>query len=67
MHVFQELIEYQCGEGASPARFWTYADEAWGGYLAKAGSRRGGAKFAHTTAANLISRFRALSTLDPLS
>lgn len=58
-HLFVELLEFTAPEAGSPALFWTYADESWGGVLAKAAARRGGPKFAAGCALNVISRFRA--------
>jgi hypothetical protein len=64
LHLMQELLEYQCEEGDNPSLFWTYMDESWGGVLATAGSRRGGAKLASSTALNVIQRFRAMTRPD---
>ena len=58
MHLFLELIEYTCPERGSPAKFWVYADETWGGWVSETGMRRGGRKFASSTAQNLLQRFR---------
>jgi hypothetical protein len=62
LHLLVELVEFQCVEGDSPSTFWTYMDESWGSTLATAGSRRGGAKWAHSTALNVIQRFRCMTT-----
>ena len=59
-HMFTELIEYNSVLRGNPAGFWAYADETWGGWLSAAGMRRGGAKFAASTALNLLQRFRAV-------
>ena len=62
MHVFQELVEYQCQSGASPSDFWTYKDEDWGGCVAKMGARRGGNSNPCTIAKKVLTRFRCLVT-----
>lgn len=58
LHLFQEMVEFTGLDRGSPSNFWTYLDESWGGWLAKAGHRRGGAFSAGQTAANLLQRFR---------
>ena len=58
LHLMQELIEYQCFYSGAPCQYWTYTDESWGGWLAKAGMRRGGKKTAPLVGLNVINRFR---------
>ena len=41
-HLLLELIEYVAAEQGSPKLYWTYADEDFGGWLAKLAARRGG-------------------------
>jgi hypothetical protein len=62
MHLFQELMEYQCQNGASPNDFWTYKDEDWGGFVAKMGGRRGGNSNPCTIAKQVLTRFRCMVT-----
>ena len=59
-HMFVELIEFTAPARGSPSHFWAYADETWGHWLAEAGMRRGGAKFAASVALNLLQRYRAV-------
>ena len=64
MHMFQELTEYLGPELGTPRNYWTYRDEAWGGWLSKTAERRGGAKWAASVALNLLQRYRALATAE---
>ena len=42
-HLIQELLQYDClRTQQSPRLSWTYADESWGGVVAKIAARRGG-------------------------
>jgi hypothetical protein len=59
-HMMQELLEYECVRtGQSPRLFWTYADESWGGQVAKMATRRGGAKSPEAIGEAVMSRYRA--------
>ena len=60
LHMMEELICFVGPEFGSPRNYWTYQDESWGGWLSHTASRRGGPKFAATTALNLIHRYRAI-------
>jgi len=62
LHMFQELIEFVSPEFGNPRHFWTYKDESWGGFLSAMATRRGGPKFAATTALNLLRRYRCCVT-----
>ena len=58
-HLLQEVIEFQALDQGSPRFFWTYRDESWCGWWAKASRRRGGAATAANLATRLLTRFRA--------
>ena len=60
LHLFQELCEYKAEEFGSPELFWTYADESFCGFMAKAAKRRGGQNFAATVPERLLNRYRAM-------
>ena len=60
VHLFQELCEYKALAFGSPELFWTYQDESFCGFLAKAAKRRGGQNFAATVPQRLLDRYRAL-------
>lgn len=62
LHMFQELIEFVSPQFGNPRDFWTYKDEGWGGFLSTIASRRGGPKFASSTALNLLRRYRCCVT-----
>ncbi len=64
MHMFCELIEYIGPEAGSPRHYWTYQDESWGSWLSKVATKRGGPKFAHSCAMNLLNKYRACATSD---
>ena len=59
-HLFQELCEFKAGMFGSPELFWTYQDESFCGFLAKAAKRRGGQNWAATVPQRLLDRYRAL-------
>ncbi len=64
VHLLQEMIEYQSHMHGSPVHYWTYRDESWCGWWAKASKRRGGANTAPITANRLLTRFRAFVGLQ---
>lgn len=63
VHLFQELCEYKAEQFGSPELFWTYADESFCGFMAKAAKRRGGQNFAATVPERLLNRYRAMRSL----
>ena len=63
LHQLQELVEFV--PHGCPRSFWSYYDEHWGAWLAKAGSRRGGRKGVTNVATTVIFRFRC-ATADTL-
>jgi hypothetical protein len=58
LHLLQERLEYIALEVGSPAEYWTYMDESWGGWLATTGARRGGANNPSQVSMNLIQERR---------
>ena len=54
-HMFQEL----CKLPNNPFDTWCYRDEDFGGYLAHASRRRGGANTVVSTGKNVLNRFKA--------
>jgi len=59
LHLFLELMEFAGPDSGAPSLYWTYRDEDYGGKLALSAARRGGAKSATNTIANLVARYRA--------
>ena len=60
LHLFLELT--QCS--SSPALTWTYRDEDFGGHVAKVCKRLAGLNSPRTVGLQLLSRFRAKSSLS---
>ena len=60
VHLFQELCEYKAVMFGSPELFWTYMDESFCGYLAKAAKRRGGHVQYSTVPERLLTKYRAM-------
>ena len=56
MHIWQHLCEESRD---SPARFWVYRDEDFGGTLSHIATRRGGANTAHAISAMVLDMFYA--------
>lgn len=56
MHLFQEMCEMSTG---NPADAWTYRDEEFGGCIASASKRRGGANNPGSLSATVLMRFAA--------
>ena len=54
LHLFQELCEYHRD---SPATFWTYRDEDFGGSMAQLAKARGGPRNPGVAAQNVLARF----------
>ena len=48
----------------SPRLSWTYADESWGGVVAKIAARRGGFKSAAGVGLIVMQRYRAFLAVD---
>ena len=60
LHLLQELVEYQSHDYGSPRLYWTYRDESWCGFMAKANKRRGGCSVSSTIAFRFLQRYRAM-------
>jgi hypothetical protein len=64
-HLIQELLQYDClRTQQSPRLSWTYADESWGGVVAKIAARRGGFKNAAGVGLIVMQRYRAFLAVD---
>jgi hypothetical protein len=64
LHMFQEIAEFHLD---SPATFWTYRDEDFGGSLAKLARLRGGPRNPGVVGDNVLTRFRAQHRLPKFS
>ena len=64
VHLMQEMLEYQTEQHGNPRDYWTYRDESWCGYWAKAAKRRGGQNTSATNARNFLLRFLASDALE---
>ncbi|CAE7362648.1 unnamed protein product [Symbiodinium sp. CCMP2592] len=64
VHLMEEMLEYQTEQHGNPRDYWTYRDESWCGYWAKASKRRGGKNTSSTNAKNFLLRFLASDALD---
>ena len=62
-HTFCELAEYQTPLLGNPAKYWSYADQDFVGWVAKLAASKGGPKAAATTAKGVLERYRAMREL----
>lgn len=65
-HLMLELVEYVAPAQGNPRFYWTYADEDFGGWLAKLSARRGGPKNPDSVALKVLKLATALEKLRDL-
>ncbi len=64
LHLMVELLQYVAPQAGSPVHYWTYRDEDWGAWTARAARRRGGAATPAVTARHVAIRFLSSSQVS---